>query len=161
MELKLMIQVLAGITVLLAMVVTYLLVRLNNMHKKYDILMQGNENKSLQDMFIERVEQVNGALEQVQQIQSAQTAMRKQLQGCVQKLGVVRFDAYGDIAGELSYAIAVLDEHNDGVVFSCLTSRDDVRCYARGVSNSGSANNHALTKEEKQAVQNATNKYSS
>lgn len=158
MESKILLQAIGGSLVFLLCLNIYLWVKLSNINKKYAILMKDNEDKTLQDMFINRVEQMNAALQEVSDIKVDQIAIRKQMKSCLQKTGTVRFNAYGDIAGEMSYAIAILDEQNNGVVFSCLTSRQDVRCYARSVQNAQSTTKYALSAEEQKAVQLAQDK---
>ncbi len=159
MDNAIVVQVTGSILGVLFLVNIYLWVRLNAINKKYSILMKDSEDKTLQDMFIQRVEQMNAALVEVEQIKKSQQLIREQLRGCVQKTALVRFNAYGDLAGDLSYAVAVLDENNDGVVLSCLTSRQDVRCYARDVENGQHTTKYPFTGEEQEAVDLAKNKF--
>ena len=72
-------------------------------------------------------------------------------------MGIIRFNAYNDISGDLSYAMAVLDEYNNGLVLSGLISRTDMRCYAKAIINNTST--HVLTEEEQLALKTAQEKY--
>lgn len=71
----------------------------------------------------------------------------------IQRVGVVNYDAYGDIAGELSRSIALLDQEGNGVVISQLIGRTDSRLYVKGVA-SGSGE-EPLSPEETAAVEQA------
>ena len=71
----------------------------------------------------------------------------------IQRVGVVNYDAYGDIAGGLSRSIALLDQEGNGVVISQLIGRDDSRLYVKGVA-SGSGE-EPLSPEETAAVEQA------
>jgi hypothetical protein len=75
------------------------------------------------------------------------------LAGCVQRVGVVRFDAFEDIGGQISFSVALLNAGGDGVVVSVLNGREVARAYAKAVRNGRSS--HALSEEEKQAIATA------
>ncbi len=72
----------------------------------------------------------------------------------VQKVGFVRFNPFSDTGGDNSFALALLDYRNNGVVLSSLYARDGVRVYAKHIEN-GEAR-HQLSKEEMHALQRAS-----
>lgn len=151
------IQGLIGFSTLLLLVVIYLLVKLNAMSSKYAILMKGSEGKSLEEMFITRLEVIDATVKGLSELETRHNNLRKQVQGCVQRVGIVRFNAYGDISGDMSYAVALLDEKGDGVVLSGMTSRHDARPYAKPIE--ADASKYTLIEEEKSAISMAKNKY--
>ena len=151
------IQGLIGFSALLLLIVIYLLVKLNAMSSKYAILMKGSEGKSLEEMFIKRLETIDGTVKGLAELETKHNNLRKQVQGCVQRVGIVRFNAYGDISGDMSYAVALLDEKGDGVVLSGMTSRHDARPYAKPIESDSSK--YTLIDEEKSAISMAKNKY--
>jgi Protein of unknown function (DUF4446) len=71
----------------------------------------------------------------------------------VRNVGVVRFDAFEDMGGRLSFSAALLDGHGDGVVITSINGRQDTRCYAKRVQ--GGASVHNLSDEERQAIRQA------
>ena len=71
----------------------------------------------------------------------------------MQKVGLVRFDAFEDIGGEQSFALALLDAKSDGVVISSLFGRSESRVYAKSVN--GGKSEHTLSSEEQVAVKKA------
>ena len=73
-----------------------------------------------------------------------------QLKGCIQKVGVVRYNAYRDSGSNLSFAVALLDENNDGVVFNGIYSREMSNIYAKPINNGSSS--YKMTEEESEAV---------
>ncbi len=75
------------------------------------------------------------------------------LQGAIQKTAVVRFDAFEDAGGKLSFAAAFLNEHGDGVVLSAINGRSESRTYAKPVKAGSSIFN--LSKEEEDAINRA------
>lgn len=75
------------------------------------------------------------------------------LEGAVQRVGVVRFDAFNDVGGRLSFAVALLNVYGDGVVISTINGRQESRSYAKPVKNGESEFN--LSTEERQAISEA------
>jgi hypothetical protein len=71
----------------------------------------------------------------------------------MQRVGLVRFDAFPDIGGEQSFALALLDREANGVIMSSLYGRSESRVYAKEVMSGQSQ--HALSDEERKALQQA------
>lgn len=78
--------------------------------------------------------------------------LRHVLSGAMQRVGVVRYDAFADMGGHLSFSAALLDESGNGVVLSCINGRTDARMYAKGVVGARAAQVE-LSPEEHQAVE--------
>ena len=72
---------------------------------------------------------------------------------CIQKVGMVRYSAFKDTGSDLSFAVAMLDENNDGVVFNGIYSREMSNIYAKPVKNGVSE--YTLSEEEKEAIRRA------
>lgn len=96
---------------------------------------------------------------------SLNDAALKELQATVEKLkisdlsnvsnvGLVRFNPYEDTGGDLSFSLAILDKHKDGIVISSLHGRAGTRVYSKKVK-SGGKDMHELSKEEKDAILSA------
>ncbi|GAB4460790.1 MAG: DUF4446 family protein [Armatimonadaceae bacterium] len=75
------------------------------------------------------------------------------LSQCLQRVGVVRFDAFDDVGGEQSFAVAVLDEQGNGILFTGIRSRQDMNVYAKPVIAHDSP--VQLSAEERQAIGSA------
>ena len=73
--------------------------------------------------------------------------------GGLRNVALVRYDAFSELSGRLSFSLALLDEQGDGVTISALAGRSDTRVYAKGVS--GGKGEHELSPEEQQAVSSA------
>ena len=89
----------------------------------------------------------------MRQLASGERRLAELFQGAVQHVGVVRFDAFEDMGGRLSFSAALLDDHGDGVVITSINGRQDTRCYAKHVQNGTSI--HNLSDEEEQAIREA------
>lgn len=71
-------------------------------------------------------------------------------------VGLVRYDAFGGVAGRTSWSVALVDEGGDGLVLSAINGRTDTRCYAKTVTDGVSR--PELSIEEEQAVAQAIGK---
>jgi hypothetical protein len=71
----------------------------------------------------------------------------------ISRIGTVRFDAFEDMGGRLSFSMALLDEGGDGVVVTAINGRTDTRVYAKPVA--GGTSRHNLSEEEAAAIQQA------
>lgn len=79
--------------------------------------------------------------------------LRELLRGTTSRVGLVRYDAFADMGGALSYSAALLDERADGIVISAINGRTETRSYAKPVV--GGRSDHSLSDEEAAAVEAA------
>jgi hypothetical protein len=77
-------------------------------------------------------------------------ALRADIAQALRHVAVVRYDAFGDMGGRLSFSAAVIDDRGDGLVFSSIHARGESRTYAKGIVGGGS--DATLTPEEQQAL---------
>ena len=71
----------------------------------------------------------------------------------IQKIGFMRFNPFDDAGGNISFTLALLNDHNQGVVLSSLHGREGTRMYAKAVKDGKSETQ--LTEEEREAIKNA------
>lgn len=76
--------------------------------------------------------------------------LRGDLAQSLQHVAVVRYDAFGDMGGQMSFSAAVIDDNGDGMVISSIHARGESRTYAKGIVGGGS--DVTLTPEEQQAL---------
>jgi uncharacterized protein YlxW (UPF0749 family) len=74
----------------------------------------------------------------------------EQMAASLQRVGLVRYDAFEDMGGHLSFSAALLDANGDGLVITSINGRQDTRCYAKPVE--GWTSRHNLSEEEEQAI---------
>jgi hypothetical protein len=79
--------------------------------------------------------------------------VRADLSTALRHVAVVRYDAFEDLAGRLSFSAALLDDAGDGVVVTSINGRGETRTYAKGVTSGSSG--HPLSPEEKEAIARA------
>lgn len=79
---------------------------------------------------------------------------RADLRDAIRHIAVVRYDAFPDMGGRLSFSCALLDDAGDGLVLTSINGRSETRTYAKGVK--GGNSEHQLSPEEEQAISFAT-----
>lgn len=111
------------------------------------------KEENLMDTLVHCLEELQLIRKELQRFESDQQKMRSVLKGTVQKVGVVRFDAFEDVGGKLSFSVALLNEHGDGIVLSSLNGRQESRSYVKPVE--GGESSYTLSKEEREAIAKA------
>lgn len=76
--------------------------------------------------------------------------LRELIRTSLSRIATVRYDAFDEMGGRLSYSTAILDEHGDGIVLSSINGRTETRTYAKAISKGESP--HNLSAEEKEAI---------
>jgi hypothetical protein len=89
----------------------------------------------------------------VRKLAANERHLAEMFEDAVRHVAVVRFDAFEDMGGRLSFSAALLDDHGDGVVITSINGRQDTRCYAKRVERGTSI--HNLSDEEEQAIKEA------
>ena len=79
--------------------------------------------------------------------------IQSHLSSCVSKIGLVKYNAFDGMGGNLSFALALLDMDNDGVVLNCMHTREGCFNYAKEII--GGEAYVALSEEEKEAIERA------
>lgn len=126
---------------------------LQELKAKYDFFTQGDD-KNWDEILTKTLTEVRAAKADLEKLEQHQLAMREQMKGCVQKVKLMRYNAFTDTGSNLSYSLAVLDENNNGVVLSSLYGREDNRSYAKPVENGKST--YQLSDEEKEVLEQLT-----
>ena len=80
-------------------------------------------------------------------------ALRAEAAGALRHLAVVRYDAFNDMGGHLSWSLALLDDSGDGVVLTSIHGRSEARTYAKNIS--AWTSQQQLSPEEEEAVTHA------
>ncbi len=131
-------------------------IKLTRMNKRYRKLMTGMDGSNIERLLMGHIDEVRETVQKMEVLETEYKRVDAMSQKAVQKVGVVRFSPFEEIGSDLSYAIALLDCHHDGVVLSSIFGRDESRCYAKPIKNGESS--YVLTEEEKQAIEEAIKK---
>ncbi|MGB7448734.1 MAG: DUF4446 family protein [Ornithinimicrobium sp.] len=83
-------------------------------------------------------------------LEEALSTVRGGVEQSLQHVAVVRYDAFGDMGGRMSFSAAIVDDRGDGLVFSSIHARSESRTYAKGVV--GGTSDVTLSPEERHAL---------
>lgn len=146
--------ILSGIMLFLFIGFVVLLInygKLNNRYKKF--MNKLGNGKSLEEDLENFMYKVDRVEKQNAEITNYCRNLEEDLSKCIQKIGIVRYSAFKDTGSDLSFAVALLDEKNDGLVFNGIYSREMSNIYAKPVNNGNSK--YTLSKEELEAIEKA------
>ena len=79
--------------------------------------------------------------------------IEKEMKSNLQNVGIVRYNAFDDVGSNLSFAVAILDDYNNGIVLNGIYARETSSVYAKPVVNGDSE--YPLSNEEKEAIKKA------
>lgn len=146
--------ILASVNIILLIAFIVMMIKLSSINKKYRIFLKklGNGKNIEEDLenYMYRVERVE---KQNNEIMTYIKNIETDLTNCIQKVGIVRYNAFKDTGSDLSFALALLDEKNNGVVLNGIYSREMSNIYAKPVENGKSS--YTVSEEEAQAIQKA------
>ena len=139
---------------ILFIVFVIVMVKFVSLNKRYKEFMQkiGNGKNIEEDLenYMYRVERVE---KQNAEIKNVIDAIDTNMDSCIQKIGIVRYNAFKDTGSDLSFALAILDAKNNGVVLNGIYSREMSNIYAKPVENGKSK--YTISEEEQEAIQKA------
>ena len=155
-----MIYIVLGLGVLvliLIVIITVNAVKMNKLKKRFEKFMS-KEDVNLEELLVQYTKKLNVLLQNEEEMQTSIEHMEKVIKDCIQKVGVVRYQAIQNMGADLSYTIALLNENDDGVVLNGIYGRDGCYTYAKPIKEGKSSYN--LSEEEEQAIEKAIKKAS-
>jgi hypothetical protein len=106
--------------------------------------------RALLEGHADRLERLEQAARMLHSNDKRQTA---RIDGSVRRVALLRYDAFEDVGGRLSFSCAMLDDHGTGVVLTSINGRQETRVYAKPVV--GAASTYNLSLEEEEAIRQA------
>lgn len=144
---------LSVITVLLLIMVIICVVQTNRLYRKYDLFMRGKDAESLEDIIVDQIAEITELKAQDRANKDILKSLTKGVKGSYQKFGMVRYNAFKGMGGNLSFAFALLDTNNTGFILNTVHSRDGCYLYMKIVEKGET--DTALGNEEKEALEQA------
>jgi Protein of unknown function (DUF4446) len=150
-QLTLAVMILAGVALIAFLLGLILSLRLRKLRREYALLRGGNGEE--RDIFsavgrsLRRLEASDKRIDELLQVMQQQGDANR---FSLQKFGIVRYNAFEEMGGNLSFSLAILDDHGDGLVLTSINGRADSRTYAKPIK--GLSSSHTLSDEEREAV---------
>lgn len=118
----------------------------------YRTFSQGSRDDVL-TLLQRHVDEVGHLRGEVARLEDGGRQLRELIRSGLSRVATVRYDAFEDMGGRLSFSTALLDEHGDGVVVTSISGRTDTRTYAKPLT--GGHSHHNLSEEESEAINRA------
>lgn len=145
--------VVAVIAVISLVLLIINMVKLNKMKKNYRIFMNGKTAENLEDSMLEHFEKIEELLNIARRHTSEIKKINDDLQLVYTKVGIVKYDAFNEMGGKLSFALTLLDNSNNGFVMNAMHSREGCYTYIKEIIKGDSF--ITLSDEEKQSLNKA------
>jgi hypothetical protein len=142
----------AAVAALSLIAVLVLWFRLRKLTQASDLLQAGADGASFIEVVSTKIQEVRALRGDIAALEANIGTMRTELRDALRHVAVVRYDAFGDMGGRLSFSAAILDDYGTGVVLTSIHGRTETRVYLKGVIDGAS---EQISPEERQAISHA------
>lgn len=152
-QLTLALAVVGAVALISLVTVLIQLVRLRKLRGHYSVVRGDGEERDIMSALGRSMTRLDEIDKKVIAIVDSQESLAVTGRSALQNFGMVRYDAFEDMGGQLSFSAAILDDYGDGFVLSSINGRTETRTYAKPVKELGSPQN--LSDEERDAIASA------
>lgn len=142
--------------VITCIVLIVTLCKLKSLRRRVDALTRGKDAESMEDTILRFFDNIKELEDAEQKMHRDIKEIKDNLKITYQKTGLVKYDAFREMSGALSYSLALLDKENNGVLISSMYSREGCYSYAKEIIKGESKLN--LSEEEAEALKQAVTK---
>lgn len=147
-----------GVLLIVLFYMVRISMKMSRFLKKYKMFMRGMDGASLEKAFAARFNQMD-ILEESSKNHMEEIRNIKEIQNItLNKVAIVKYDAFKEMGGKLSFALAMLDKENNGFVMNAIHSREGCYTYVKEIVKGESY--IVLGEEEKEALRQAVNSHS-
>lgn len=150
-----LILILAGLVLIMMILMIVFIVKEEKLKKRYNRFMKGKDAKSLEKEIVGLYDNNEELRALAKENQKDIEILYKKFTKAVQKVGIVKYDAYQQMGGLLSFSLALLDENNDGFILNSVHSTEGCYTYTKEIRKGESK--LELGNEERVALQQAMN----
>ena len=151
---EIIIIVLTALVAILLLINIFSYAEFRKARRMYRAFMVGVDKQNLESGLLDLVTRVANLEEGRTEHRKQLCEIERNLARSIQCVSMVRFNAFNDMGGELSFALAMLDSEGTGVAVSSIYGRAEARIYAKTIVKGKSS--HVLSKEEEQAIKEAS-----
>lgn len=143
----------AAVLLILLILIIVTLCKLKKLNRKFDRFMRGKDAESLEDTILSCIEK-NEQIDQMNQLLREDIiGLRKNQRITYQKMGMVKYNAFREMSGDLSYALALLDQEENGFIINSVYAKEGGYSYIKEIIKGESS--ILLSEEEKAALEKA------
>lgn len=138
---------------LIALIIIYSMLnyKYKRLLRSYSTFMRGKNGKDLEKSIFKKFEQLEEISQQVDQNKAQIQEIFRQMEGHYQKAGIVKYDAFQEMGGTLSFVLTMLDGNNNGWIFNAMHSREGCYTYIKEIIKGESY--IELSEEERQCLE--------
>lgn len=148
--------IIVGQSVILLILIVVLIIgiiQMRKLYRRYDIFMRGKDAETLEEMIIQQIEEIQILKAEDRANKDSIRTVNKNIRASYQKFGMVKYNAFKGMGGNLSFAFALLDYTNSGFVLNSVHSREGCYMYLKEVDRGQTE--ILLGSEEKEALERA------
>ncbi len=119
--------------IVLFIMITSANMKYSRLKNSYNIFMKGRDGKTLEDSFMTRFSQLEALTERAKDNQLEIREIKKTMLSNYQKIGIVKYDAFQEMGGKLSFAITMLDARDNGWIMNAMHSREGCYTYVKEI----------------------------
>ena len=108
-------------------------IRYSRMKRSYSSFMRGKSGKNMEESILSKFEEVDKNIKLTYENSKNIKDIRRQMLGHYQKIGIVRYDAFLEMGGNLSFALTLLDQEDNGVILNVMHSREGCYTYIKEI----------------------------
>ncbi len=153
MDIKTVTTILLFIVLALIILLVFVINKMNVISRKYSMLMSGKKGADLEKIIKIRFKEMDQVKANAKRVTREHKEIKKSLSKGFSKLGLVKYDAFDEMAGKLSFSLAILNDDNSGVILTAMHSREGCYIYAKEIIKGDSY--IPLSEEEKDALERA------
>ncbi|MDQ3962645.1 MAG: DUF4446 family protein [Actinomycetota bacterium] len=153
-QLTVALAIVAGLALVALVLAAVAALRLRRMRRQLVVARGDNQETDLMGALEAARKQVDGLDRRIDAVVVALEEQANLRRLALQRFGLVRYDAFEEMGGQLSFSAAFLDDRGDGIVITSINGRTETRTYAKPLRNLGSE--HNLSDEERRAISMAT-----
>jgi len=146
----------AVLTVILLTTTIILLVKVRTLTKKYKAFMKGSDGVTLESTILTRFKEIDMLKEESKYTTEKLNVLCETLIGAYQKIGIVKYDAFNEMGGRLSFSLCLLDDENNGFILTSMHTREGCYTYVKEIIKGEAF--VVLAGEERRALEEAKNK---
>jgi hypothetical protein len=143
----------AVLSLVLLVATIILLMRVISLEKVRKQFYSQSTERSMESILVDQNRLITTLNKELKKAEDKLEMLTEKNKNNFQKIGFIRFNPFDDAGGNISFVIALLDDHNNGIVLSSLHGREGTRVYAKAVKNGESESK--LTEEEAKAIKDA------
>ena len=144
---------LIGLVLILLIFLISTMVQLKSLTRKYDYFMRGKDAESMEEIILNLSDEIKELKSQDRANKDVMRTLSKNVKGSYQKFGMVKYNAFKGMGGNLSFAFAMLDQNNTGFILNSVHSREGCYLYMKEVDRGQT--DVVLGNEEQEALEQA------